>query len=351
MRFLIEINHPGQVHLLKNVIYKLSDSKYKYVVICKNEPIITELLRIYSIPFQSIGTKGNGKFGKLFKQFLFTFRAYKIAKKNKLTIGLGSSFTNDLLTVLIRNFKSIHLSDDDEEMVPFITKYSYPFATVILAPDCLNFPKYNYKVVSYKGYHELAYLHSENFQPDSNVLTELDVKENETFFVLRFVALKGHHDAGHMGITLNQKRILIEKLKKFGKIFITSETNIEPEFEKYRFHISPDKIHSVLFYSSIFIGDSQTMTSEACILGTPALKCNTFSGKLSIPNELEKKYELCFSFQPNNFDELLNKLDYFLINNCKYLWKNKRSQLLKDKINVSEFIFNFITSANNTKLK
>jgi len=38
------------------------------------------------------------------------------------------------------------------------------------------------------------------------------------------------------------------------------------------------------------------MTSEAAMLGTPSLKLNSFAGKLSVPNELEQKYQLCYSF-------------------------------------------------------
>ena len=46
------------------------------------------------------------------------------------------------------------------------------------------------------------------------------------------------------------------------------------------------------------------MTSEAAILGVPALKCNTFAGRLSVPNELEQKYGLCYAYQPCEFDRL-----------------------------------------------
>lgn len=343
MGFLIEINHPGQVHLLKYVIEKLKKSNYQYRIITKDEKSITDLLKIYGILYINIGTKGKGTFGKLLKQIIFTFRAFRIAKKYKLNRGLGSSFTNDLLTIFIRDFKSIHLSDDDEEMVPFITKYSYPFASVILAPDCISFKKFTRKVISYPGYHELAYLHPAYFSPDKNVLSDLGVKFGEKYFVLRFVALKGHHDRGHIGISKNQKRDLINYLEKYGKVFITSENPIEYELENYRIPLSPDKIHSVLYYASAFIGDSQTMTSEAAVLGTPAFKCNTFAGRLAVPNELEKKYDLCYSFQPYEFNKLMSKLENTIENSySKNIWNKKVEDLWRDKIDVTEFIFNYI---------
>jgi predicted glycosyltransferase len=343
MGFLIEINHPGQVHLLKYVIGKLNQSNSKFIIITKNESSITDLLNVYKIPFINIGSKGKGTLGKLFKQFVFTFRAYRIAKGNDLKTGLGSSFTNDLLTIFIRDFKSIHLSDDDEEMVPFITKYSYPFATVIIAPDCIKFKKFNQKVVSYSGYHEVAYLHPSYFSPDTSVLNELGIKDKEDFFILRFVALKGHHDNGHIGISLSQKRELIKYLTNYGKVFISSENRIEDEFEKYRISIRPEKIHSILYYASAFIGDSQTMTSEAAIVGTPAFKCNTFAGKLSVPNEIEHKYNLCYSFQPKDFQKMMLKLENTLKDpNSKEKWNNKLKKIWEDKIDVSEFIYKYI---------
>jgi len=343
MGFLIEINHPGQVHLLRNVIDKLHRSNSNFIIITKNDKSITDLLNVYKISFINIGSKGKGTFGKLFKQFVFTYRAFVIAKKNNLHKGLGSSFTNDLLTIFIRDFKSIHLSDDDEEMVPFITKYSYPFASVIVAPDCIRFQKFKQKVVSYSGYHELAYLHPNYFTPDPSVLKDLEIKDGEKFFILRFVAFHGHHDVGHIGITLHQKRELINYLNQFGKVFITSENDIDGEFEKYRISIRPDKIHSVLYYASAFIGDSQTMTSEAAITGTPAFKCNTFAGKLAVPNELENKYDLCYSFQPNEFQNLIIKLKVILKDpSSKEKWNQKVKNMWKDKIDVSAFIYDYI---------
>jgi predicted glycosyltransferase len=155
--------------------------------------------------------------------------------------------------------------------------------------------------------------------------------------------LNGHHDGGHLGISLVQKRKIINYLEKFGKVFITSEKPIELEFEKYRIPIKPEKIHSVLYFASAFVGDSQTMTTEAAVLGTPALKCNTFAGKLSVPNELEKKYDLCYSFQPNEFENMMLKLKMIIEDpSSKAKWYKKVEVLRKDKIDVSQFIFDYI---------
>ena len=322
-KILLEVNHPGQVHLFKYIYAKLVERENIVIVITKENSSIEYLLKNYNIPYKIVGKKKDSLFQKAFLQLSHNLNALKIVLKNKIEIGIGSSITNDHISFFTK-MKSIHFSDDDENIVPLITKYSYPFSDSIVAPDSLTFKKFPNKIISYAGTHELAYLHPKRFTPDVKVINKIGLKQGEPFFVLRFVALQGHHDLGHKGISLDQKRKLINFLKSYGKIFITSEKPIEEEFEEYRLPIPPESIHSLLYYSKMFIGDSQTMTTEAAILGTPALKCNTFAGKLSVPNELEEKYNLCYSYLPENFNQLLEKVEELLkYNNLTELWKEK----------------------------
>ena len=167
---------------------------------------------------------------------------------------------------------------------------------------------------------------------------------------MRFVALKGHHDVGQSGLSLDQKRRLIELLKPYGRVIITSERAIESEFEQYRLPVPPEDIHSLMYYSSMFLGDSQTMTSEAAILGVPALKCNTFAGRLSVPNELEQKYGLCYAYLPSEFDKLYEHTKRLLETpNTKQQWQQKRDCFLADKIDVSAFFVWFIENYPESK--
>lgn len=342
MNIVFEINHPGQVHLLKNVYRNLVKRKHSVTVFAKDEYVINYLLNVYDIPFTNLGLKGSGLYGKLLKQLSFDYKIWKYARKDNVEIAVGSSMTNDHVSFLTR-MKSIHLSDDDEDVVPLIAKYSYPFSDTILAPDCLKFPKFKEKVINYAGTHELAYLHPNVFNPDIRVVQEAGLELGEKYFILRFVALKGHHDSGHSGLNSSQKKELVNLLLPYGRIIITSEKEIEPEFEQYRLSVTPEKIHSLMYYADLFIGDSQTMTSESAIMGVPAFKCNTFAGKLSVPNELEKRYGLCYSYHPSDFKAFLTHLRHMLVyKNIKDEWSSKRQKFLSDKIDVTAFIVWFI---------
>ena len=57
---------------------------------------------------------------------------------------------------------------------------------------------------------------------------------------MRFVALKGHHDVGQQGLSLEQKCRLLELLKPYGRVIVTSERALEPEFEPYRLPVPPE---------------------------------------------------------------------------------------------------------------
>ena len=101
---------------------------------------------------------------------------WKYVRNNSIKTGVGSSITNDHVSIL-SGMKSIHLSDDDENVVPFITRFAYPFTDTILAPDSLKFKSFKSKIIYYAGTHELAYLHPNRFNADLNVLNKAGIKD------------------------------------------------------------------------------------------------------------------------------------------------------------------------------
>lgn len=167
---------------------------------------------------------------------------------------------------------------------------------------------------------------------------------NETFFIIRLNAFRTHHDKGQSGISLQNRNTLLALLEKHGKVFVSSEeTTLSSSPDDLLTKIDPWEIHSLMYYATMFIGDSQTMTSEAAVLGTPALKCNSFAGRLSIPNELEQKYGLCYSYQPQNFPKILAKIEELLaMPDLKAEWQRRRQKMLSEKIDVTAFLVWFV---------
>ena len=108
-----------------------------------------------------------------------------------------------------------------------------------------------------------------------NILNNLNLSKNEEYVVLRFVSWNAHHDVGQLGLDLDTKRDLIDLLRKRYKIFISSEGELPEEFKEFQINISPDRMHDVLAFASIFIGESATMASESALLGTSAVYINS----------------------------------------------------------------------------
>ncbi len=340
MNILIDIAHPAHVHLIRNTYFELKSHGHNVFVTVKNIPSAIKLLEKYNIPFIYLGGKNDTLFGKAILQLVFNLKIWWLVVKNKIQIGFGSSLTLAHISCLSK-MKSIILDDDDDEVEPLFVRYGHPYADVVLSPACAV--RATPKLIPYMGYHELAYLHPNRFKPDVSVLTEIGLTEGDCYFVLRFNAFKAHHDAGILGLSLENKRKLVEMLEKRGKVFITAERNIDREFEKFRLSLSPEKVHSLIYYATMLIGDSQTMTSEAAVLGTPSIRSNSFVGRISYLEEEEHKYELTYGFLPDKSDEMLMKIAELLaMPDLKNTWEIRRNKMLNDKIDVTAFYVWFI---------
>lgn len=338
---LVDIGHPAHVHLFRNFILEMEARGHKVFVLARNVESITRLLKIYNIPFTTSGAKPDSMVMKYLMQVSVILKTIRFVRKYKIDIGIGISMTLPIVARLT-GIKTIGMDDDDIAITPVYAKFINKSDTV-LTPVALAHEKRGLNQVAYPSYHELAYLHPQRFTPDPAVLSEAGIKPGESFCVLRFNAFKAHHDKAARGLDLEQKRRLIGLLQKFGKVFITSEKEIDPEFEMFRLPVSPDKIHSLLYYSSLFAGDSQTMTSEAALLGTPAFKCNSFAGRLSVPGEIENKYQLCCSFLPDNFEQMLQQIENFLNSpSLKAAFKTRRARMLEERIDLTAFLVWFI---------
>lgn len=245
------------------------------------------LLDAYGFRYKVFPKKSDGLFGKILKQLWYDFILWKFCKKHDIAIAIGTSVTIAHVSRISR-IQSIVFDDDDDEVQPLVTQYVNPFASSLLSPDVLKGKRKRQDTIFYPGYHELAYLHPDHFKPDPSVLNEIGLQPGEKFFIMRFNVFKAHHDKGIKGLSLSQKLKLIEVLKPHGKILITTERGIRPELQPFQMTVSPEKAHSLMAYATLFLGDSQTMTSEAAVMGVPSLRCNTFAGKISYLEEQEK---------------------------------------------------------------
>lgn len=337
VKILIDIGHPAHVHYYRNLAGELQENGCRVFWTVKDIPVAKRLLDHYGFEYTVLPKKADGLTGKVAKQLQYDFKLLRLCMREKIDIAIGTSVSVAHVSRISR-VKSIVFDDDDDDVQPLVTRYVNPFADALLSPDALKGKRKRQDTIYYPGYHELAYLHPGRFVPDSGVLEEAGLSQNEPFFIMRFNVFKAHHDVGIKGLTLAQKLRLIELLKPHGKIFITTERDIEPELQQYQLKISPEKIHSLMAFATMFLGDSQTMTSEAAVLGIPSLRCNSFAGRISYLEEEEHRYGLTYGFKPSDFDKLEQKLKELLaVPDLRSVWQEKRKKMLSEAIDVTAF--------------
>lgn len=352
MNILIDIGHPAHVHLLRHTANELKRHGHNVHYSVRDIPVAKRLMEHYGMtPWIDLGGKKDSLFGKAQTVMHQDVELLKFVRRNHIDLGLSSGLVLSHVSQ-VTSMKSIMFDDDDDAAEPLIVKYGHPLTDVVFTPNCIQ--RKTKRAVYYAGTHELAYLHPNRFSPNPVVLQHAGLTTGERFFIMRFVALKGHHDVGQQGLTLEQKKMLVDILKPHGRVIITSERAIEPEFEQYRLPVPPEEIHSLMAYCSLFVGDSQTMTSEAAVLGIPALKCNTFAGRLSVPNMLEDKYGLCYAYLPERFEEMLEHIRQLLAREPEELkaeWQTKRQRMLADMIDPTDFFVSYIEKVNESTSK
>lgn len=341
-KILIDIGHPAHVHYYRNMANELGKKGHRVFWTVKDIPIAMHLLDLYGVHYTILPKKSDDLLGKICKQVLYDAIIFHFCMKHKIDIAIGTSVSVAHVS-RISKVASIVFDDDDDDVQPMVTRYVNPFANELLSPDALKGKRKRQDTIYYAGYHELAYLHPKRFIPNTQVLSEIGVREGEPYFMMRFNVFKAHHDVGVKGLSLEQKFDLVQALQPYGKIFITAEREIEPGLAKYQLKVRPDQVHSLIYHATLFLGDSQTMTSEAAMLGIPSLRCNSFAGRCSTLEEQQNRYGLTYAFTPNDFPSMLMKLKELLaMSDLKKEWQNRRQKMLADKIDVTAFWLWFV---------
>ena len=337
MNIVVDMHHPGDVHLFKHLIKELEGCGHRLLITTTDKDVTVPLLKDYGYPFKFLGSTGQSLFRKALSIPTLDYKFFCAVKdfKPDLCIGHGSIRVSHIAKLMgIKSFLMVDTEASIKEHIMYI-----PFADVIASPSCYRRKFRKKQHVHYPGYHELAYLHPNRFAPDPNVLEELGVKKGEDIFIIRFIAWNATHDIGQHGFSLEGKRRLIDMLSARGRVFITSEKPLEEEFKAFTFPLSPTKLHDALAFAKLHIGEGATIASEAAALGVPVVFVSTLvHGYLQ---ELEEKYGLIYT--TSNEQAAFQRIeDLLAMPDLKKQWQHKRERLLKDKVDVTQWMLEFI---------
>jgi hypothetical protein len=337
LRIIFSVEHPAWAHQFRYVIQELEKKGHTFKVVAINKDRDLELLDAFNIPYEIISaTSGKNVVEKGFIFFMTTLKIFFISLKFKPDIFIGRA--SPMMAINSFLFRKPHIVFEDTEHSDFCLFLCKLLSDVIITPKSFLKDLGN-KQIKINSYKELFYLHPNHFKPAKSILSKINLRTDENFFIIRFVAWDAHHDIGQSGI--KNKDIIIEALEKYGRILITSEVKLPQNLKKYQIKLPFEKIHDLMNYATLYFGEGSTTAAEAAMLGIPSIYISSFAGKIGNLIDLEKNYDLLYSFNDQN-KGLQKAIDLINRPNITQEWSDKRDFFLKDKIDPTTFMVWFI---------
>ncbi|KCZ72283.1 hypothetical protein ANME2D_01688 [Candidatus Methanoperedens nitroreducens] len=338
MRIFVDIGHPAHVHVLKNLLWVLQRNNHEIKITTRDKEITIYLLDHYGFNYENLGKNKKGLFNKAVGLVEFDYKLFKIARSFNpdIFVGVGSIYAAHV-AALMR--KPCILFDDTENSTEQYMLYA-PFVTVVCTPACFK-KDLGSKQIRYPGYHELTYLHPNHFTPDPDVLDRLGLSEDEKLILVRFVSWGASHDIKDKGF--DKPVDIVKRLEQYGRVVITSERGLPEELIAYRMNLPPENIHHLMYYASLYIGESATMASESAILGTPAVFVST--SRRGYTDEQEENYGLVYTFSDpvqGQIQALDKAIELLSEKNLKREWARRRDIMLSERIDVTAFMVDLI---------
>jgi predicted glycosyltransferase len=343
VKILIDITQSSDVYLFRAAIRQWEKHGHKVCLAARDHDIIFDLLEAHGFPYISVGKAGRGPIALGWELIRHESRIWHIMRAFRPDVVLEFGGTFVVHAAFLTRTPSIMLTDTEDAVIA--NSITFPFATVICTPSCFRLDL-GAKHIRFDGFKELAYLRPRHFEPDASVLEDLGLASDEPYALLRLVDWGAAHDIGQRGF---DKRILpyfVEQLAKYGRVFVSCEGPAPPDLERFRLRLVPEKIHHVMAFAQLYVGEGATMAAEAAVLGVPAIYVSTRLG-LGYLNELESKYNLLHSFADP--ERALEKaLELFADRNAKSKWLTRRERVFAEKVDVTEFIVNLVESMEPT---
>lgn len=331
MRLLFDVNHPVQAHLLRPVVAHFQARGGECRLVARDKDVTLQLLRGFGLEAQVLTSVGRGPLGALRELLLREWRLRSLARAFRPAVIAGTSVHAGRVGRHV-GAVSVVINDDDAAAVPLFARLAYPSADWIVTPECLRHETHGARHLTYAANQQLFYLHPARFSPDPGLPAELGLEPGCPFALLRLSALQAHHDRGVRGFSAGLVEAVRARLPSGWRLFVSSEKPLPGSLAPLALPLGPERLHHALAAAQVLLGDSQSTTAEAAVLGTPALRLNDFVGRISYLAELERR-GLAFGFRPGQEADLLARLEALVSQPSRRAeFSARRSRLLAETI-------------------
>lgn len=347
MNILIATGHPAQVHNFRVVREQLIKRGHQVFWVSSKKDIADYLLHAYGIEYTELKRPKKGLLAKAVTLLQNAWITAKVIRKNKIDFVVSRVNPGVVLGSFLMGRKQIGLSDTEAAGIYdlIFSKFLNAFITSTSFERTLRKDQ-----IRIDANIELFYLHPNYFNYDKKEVYQLlKIPVNTPFAVLRFVSTKAFHDEGTQFISEKTKVEVVNSIKKYAEVFISSEDNLPPELQKHQIKFPYEKVHVVMKEATLFYGESATMASECAILGTPAIYVNAQTRGYT--ND-EQRMGLLYYYKTDDASQAasIDKAVELLENkNLKEDIKQKQMAFLQTKIDPVAFLIWFIENYPNSK--
>ncbi len=339
MRILFNVAHPAHVHLFKNPISLLDDKGHEIEIAALERETTRNLLNALGLPHTSLGKSHKDLLVKYVDTVRRDVKMARLIKATRPDILVSTGIPYSAQAGRICGIPSVAFSDT--EIATLVLQAVIPFVSAVCTPSCFYLdlgPKH----VRYDGYHELAYLSPKYFSPDPSVLDGLGLEKDDTYVLLRVSSADSSHDSRFGKSFLDHASSglkFLRGLELYGRVLLTSEVPLPKGLREFQVNIEPHLMHDLISFATLYVGEGATMASEAGVLGVPwVYVSNTTRGYLT---DQEHRYGLGYTVADWKAAEE-KAADLMGRENLKSSWQAKRKRLLSEKVDVSEFIADFV---------
>lgn len=336
MKILIDIGHPAHVHFFRNAISLWRQAGDEVLITSRDKDVTLRLLEEYGLAHRCLSRSRSTRWSLGIELLVREYQLFWLARRFRPDVM--SAIAGTFMVHVGRLLRIPTVVFYDTEHAHLQNSITYPFADYICTPTAYQ-GDLGPKHVRYAGYHELAYLHPARFTPDPAVLKDHGLKEGEKYFIVRFISWAASHDCGLRGFSEDGKRRLVQLLSSAGRVIITSEKALPAEFEPYRLAVSPTRIHDLMAYAFLYIGEGATMASEAAMLGSPSIFVNTV--RAGTIDEQAHKYGLVKQLVED--DSIISEVQALLgAPDIRAEYQARRRRMLAEKVDVTAWQMKFL---------
>ncbi|MGB0652767.1 MAG: hypothetical protein ACPGQL_06155 [Thermoplasmatota archaeon] len=283
MKAALIANTPAQLHFYEAVANVLAERGHESVLLVRDYGETGALLQEKGLAHRQFAAAPRSKWGKVLALPGDVRRAARIMRQEKADVVSGFG-TYDAYASTLARLPCVVFTDSEPRCntrtFAIQVKMFMPFVDEVVTPSFFrdDLGKKQRRVESIK---EWAYLWPTRRNPAPRP-DFLGIPDDRPYALVRLNAFDAVHDAGVRGFDDRRLADLVGRLQEHMAVFISPEAQPPKGLEHLVLPGPRNAIHAVLEHASLLVTDTQTMASEAALLGTPTVRSNDFVG----PNDM-----------------------------------------------------------------